>query len=111
MTWIYDEQGDPMELPSGSGNRWANDNCLTPCRECPKIPNGCPPDRRYAIEPTERSWKIFQHWRECRAVGHFPDDPWVKRHAAVLQGIQDDLDAQPMAQLTQLLMVKRATEK
>lgn len=111
MTWVYGEDGEPAELPLGSGNKWLNEHCLTPCGECPKIPKGAPKDRRYAIEPTERSWKIYQHWRECRAVGHFPEDGLVKRHASILQSIQDELDAQPMAQLTQLLMVKRAVDK
>lgn len=107
MTWVYGPDGEPMERPSGSGIKVANDNCDTPCSSCPKIPKGMPKDRRYAVELTDRDWAIYRHWRECRATNTFPDDPIVRRHAVIFQDIQDELDRQPLMQLASMLSLKR----
>lgn len=105
LKWRYDEHGKPMERPHGSGNRLTNDDGYTPCTECPKIPEGSPKERRYAQELSDKNFRAWQHWRECKAVGRFPDDEIVKRNAAILQSIQDELDRQPIQQLTQLMML------
>lgn len=99
-----------MERPHGSGIRLVNDDGWTPCHECPKIPAGEPKERRHAIELSDRNKAAWQHWRECRAVGVFPDDPIVRRNAAILQSVQDELSTEPLVQLTKLLMTKKSIE-
>ena len=35
------------------------------------------------------SANVYQHYRECRAVGQFPDDPLVRRNAAEIQDVEE----------------------
>jgi hypothetical protein len=48
---------------------------------------------QFAVELSPRNRRAWQHYEQCRAVGQFPDDPIVRRNAAicasVLQSIQD----------------------
>ena len=48
------------------------------------------PHRNNAQELSERNRKAYQHWQECRAVGKFPDDPIVRRNAAIFQRLHDE---------------------
>ena len=41
------------------------------------------------IELSAANEQAFQHYKECRAVGVFPNDPIVKRNAAAIRSIQD----------------------
>lgn len=109
LTWRYDEFGKPMEHPIGSGNFLPNDDGYTPCEKCPKIPAGKPKERRYAVELSNRNYQAWKHWRECRAVGSFPNDPIVRRNAEILQGIQDEIDRQPMMAVAQRLLTLKLT--
>ena len=34
--------------------------------------------------------QVWEHYRECRAVGQFPDDPLVRRHAALIRETEDE---------------------
>lgn len=61
----------------------------TPCWMCPKIPPGLPTERVNAEELTPRTWAVWQHYLECKATGHFPDDAIVRRNAAILRRIED----------------------
>lgn len=63
---------------------------LPPCKTCPKIPKGDEPFPHNAQELSDKNWKAYQHWRECRAVGNFPDDAIVRRNAAIIQAIHDE---------------------
>jgi hypothetical protein len=62
----------------------------TPCHDCPKIPDDalvkC---RENAVEMSAQSWQIWTHYQECKAVGRFPDDPVVARHAGILRQMED----------------------
>lgn len=75
-----------------------------PCRWCPKIPDGEPKIRSSAVELSDRNWQAFRHYRECRAVGRFPDDPIVSRNAGVIRQIQDDADARQAQRTTFVAM-------
>lgn len=59
---------------------------------------------------TEQNWQAYEHYRECRAVGQFPDDPIVRRNAATIRQIEDAYDRQqisePIETLVQLLIVR-----
>ena len=61
----------------------------TPCGTCPKIPRSTlPADRVPRIgqqaDLSPRNRRVIRHYRECRAVGKFPDDPLVRKNAAIL---------------------------
>lgn len=80
-----------MDRPTGSGNKITRDRGeMPPCKSCPKIPKGDPALPMYAQELSEKNWQAYQHWQECRAVGHFPNDPIVRRNAAIIQRVYDE---------------------
>ena len=111
LKWRYGPDGKRMDRPHGSGLWLTNDDGFTPCSECPKIPSGKPKERRYAVELSDKNYRAWKHWRECRAVNSFPDDPIVRRNAEILQGIQDQIDKQPMMTVARRLMnLKLASE-
>ena len=62
-----------------------------PCARCPKIPLGVRPHPGNAVEISDRNWKAFVHWQECKATGHWPNDPIVRRHARLIQGVVDSV--------------------
>lgn len=71
---------------------------MTPCWNCPKLPADTPLSRRTPAEgrrqeATPRSLAVMRHYRECRAVGDFPKDGWVRRHAALLHEAESALEA------------------
>lgn len=63
---------------------------MPPCYSCPKIPehgDGARPG--LAVELTDRNWEAYSHYLECKAVGSFPDDPIVRRNAAIIRSVED----------------------
>jgi hypothetical protein len=65
---------------------------VTPCWKCPKIPDEAPRKTRpHAIEMSYKNRAAYLHYRECSAVGSFPDDPIVRRNAGVIRGVIDSL--------------------
>lgn len=83
----------------------------TPCHECPKIPADAPAKtREHAIELTEQNFRAWQHYRRCRAVNRWPNDPIVERNATILRELYDELEARPMNQLLQALLMKGAID-
>lgn len=77
----------------------------TPCAECPKIPARVIGEdgkeipklpanaiklRPHAVELTPRLVAAWLHYRECRAVGQFPDDPIVRSNAAEFRRAEDE---------------------
>ncbi|WP_417386929.1 hypothetical protein [Gimesia sp.] len=82
--YLYDEttgkvkmfHGEPVErLPS----------VPAPCR-CKGCPKGTP-ERQKVLSP--KNYRTYQHWKECKAVGQFPDDAIVRNHAAIIQELHD----------------------
>lgn len=77
--------GLPVLRPAGSP---------TPCHTCPKIPADSPVrDPSQAVELNAKNRQAYWHYQQCAAVGHFPDDPIVKRNAAIIAGVLKRLDA------------------
>jgi hypothetical protein len=62
--------------------------------------------RAHAVEPTGRSWRAYRHYRECRAVGRFPDDPLVRRCAALVRQFEEVLERRPLEELLAFLGAK-----
>ena len=65
----------------------------TPCHKCPKIPEGEPPSPESALELTPQLRKVYAHYRRCKAVGRFPDDPLVDEHAAIVAEVEESIEA------------------
>jgi hypothetical protein len=86
-------------------------NAPTPCRTCPKIPPGAEPRPENAVELTEAGWAAWNFYRECRAVGRFPDDPLVRAAAAAFRAEEDAAEraAQARAQAAAVARVFRAS--
>lgn len=66
----------------------------TPCRSCPKIPEGKKPCPENAIELTPENRQALEHYLECKAVGDFPDDPagLVRRDAAIIGEVLETIE-------------------
>ena len=75
----------------------------TPCHKCPKIPVGAPPVPASAIELSPRLYRCWMHYLECRATHSFPSDPLVRRHAAQIRMIEDEIERLDRNQLTDML--------
>lgn len=60
-----------------------------PCRTrngvCHK---GTPEDQKSL---SDKNWKAYQHYQECRAVGSFPDDAIVRRNAAIISRVEESV--------------------
>lgn len=81
-----------------------NTTGLTPCAKCPKIPDEVYDEsgklisktvantkrvRPHAAEFTPRIAQAYRHYRECRAVNQFPDDPIVRANAVHFQDAEE----------------------
>lgn len=112
QTWRYNPEtwqrierprGTPVPMPAGG---------MPPCRRCPKIPKGAEPRPAKAIELTEQSWAIYAHYQRCKAVGRFPRDPWVERHAGLIRMVEDQVErSQREDSLLPLVMALAQTRK
>lgn len=102
--FIYDEAGE-KRTNRRTGLPLVNATGSTPCAECPKIPARVVDDdgkvipntpananklRPHAVELTPRLIQAWLHYRECRAVGSFPDDPIVRANAAEFRRAEDE---------------------
>ena len=90
--YVYDiTTGRAEEWPPGSGMRQERPKGTTsPCvgnpKACPKVS----PDSGYEL--SDRNIQCFTHYRECRAIGEFPDDPLVRFHAGIIRSVEDDAE-------------------
>lgn len=85
--WLYDEKtgqitqraGKNVERPAGT---------FPPCRSLTGCPKGTPENQRSLSQKNERA---YQHYLECKAVGSFPNDPIVRRNAALIRAVEDSV--------------------
>ena len=111
--WMHDDAPGRMGLPvldNATGKPYPRrPGTSTPCRWCPKIPSDAAKVRTNSIELDERNVRAVIHYRECRAVGAFPDDWIVRRNAAAIRGVEDAAERQrDAANLMQLATLMRA---
>ncbi len=78
--------------------------CRDPNRGCHK---GTPENPRTLSPENEQ---CYEHYLECVAVGQFPDEPVVRRNAAVIRGVIDaverDREVEFQKTLIELVMIK-----
>lgn len=84
--WLYDEKTGRVEQRAGKDV--LRPGTPTPCR----FPKGCPkgtPEKQLSLTP--KNEMAYQHYKECKAVGAFPDDPIVRRNAAMIRAVEDSV--------------------
>lgn len=84
--WMYDENtGEIVVHPPKTGQPLPRIG-KPPCMTHVKCAKGSPDERR---ELSPRNWQAYNHYLECAAVGQFPDDPIVRRNAAIIKAVLD----------------------
>jgi len=64
-----------------------------PCWKCPKVPkDAIERSSHYADEVTQRTWRVLQHFLECKITGDWPRrngqvDAIVRKNAALIEEI------------------------
>lgn len=90
--YVYDERtGRPWQNPPGSGRLIPRpQGTFPPCR-LPGI--GCAkgtPEKPTGLDAANQAAWRFD--RECRATGNFPDDPLVRRNAALIRQVEEEFE-------------------
>ena len=73
---------------------------LAPCRQAKGCPKGTPEKPR-SLRPENQ--RCLEHYRECKAVGQFPDDPIVRRNAAIILEVEEEVQRREKKEFQQLL--------
>ena len=84
----------PLVRPAGSP---------LPCRICPRTAQAEDRIRANAISMSEKNWQAWQHYKECKAVGEFPNDPIVRRNAAIIREVEDHCERRDRSQISEIL--------
>lgn len=102
----YDKDGNVRRLPDGSPvprPKIGNQSAPTPCQACAKPPKWAKEQgkdwkelRSLADEMSDENRRAYQFYRECKAVGHFPDDAIVRWYAAIVRDVEDDFAKEPI---------------
>ena len=87
--YVYDEAtGRPFRHPPHSKRLVPRPPSAPP--PCRIAGLGCPkgtPENPLTLSDLNR--EAYRHYRECRATGNFPDDPIVRRNAAIIRREED----------------------
>ena len=97
--YLYDEKtgevkerrGKPIKRPPGTA----------PCRTNTGCPKGTPENNTTL---TGKNLLALLHYEECKAVGQFPDDPIVRRNAAILRRIDEEVVQRERQQQNELMV-------
>jgi hypothetical protein len=86
--WLYYDQGpgkfgERVERPAGVPVP-RGPHIKTPCCWCAKLPAGKEPCPENAVELTAENFEAWAHYRECKAVGDFPQDAIVRFNASII---------------------------
>lgn len=78
-----------------------------PCRD-PRHESGCPKgDYENQKSLTWQNVQAYRHYRECKAVGRFPDDPIVRRNAGIICAVEDAVEHERQDRLFVLLSLPK----
>ena len=90
QAWVYNEKTGQREIVGRNESR----------RYLPRVPGMAPcrlkgmgcakgtPENPKGLN--DANLAAYEHYRECRAVGQWPDDPIVRRNAALIRDVEDD---------------------
>ncbi|QDU53542.1 hypothetical protein Pan110_59340 [Gimesia panareensis] len=105
LKYIYDEEtGELQKFHGEPCKRVVPAPCCNP--KHPKFPGSCP--KRTAEKPkvlSSKNAKTYQHWKECKAVGQFPDDDIVRQNAAIIQEIVDSVAEHKQLEMMSMMMM------
>lgn len=110
--WIYTDEGEVSTDNHGKPHV-RHPRMPLPCALCAKIPDDVKKERgravswRDAIDLSEKNLRAYHHYQKCRAIGRFPDDELVARHAVIIKSVFDELQRHEDAQLLSLIKVIR----
>lgn len=101
--WRYDEATGRVaedafgqKIPRYNGER-------LPCHFTPSTcPKGTPDA---GIELSDINWQVYLHNRECAAVGDFPNDEVVRRNAAIIFEVEQQIRDQMQWQFLKTLVL------
>jgi hypothetical protein len=98
VRWLHDDAGDEFgpvtRRPARTGSPVPRPAGMpTPCHRCPKTEGEPVRTREHARELTPALRACYMHYLECRAVGRFPDDDLVRRHARIIRSVEDEVGA------------------
>lgn len=80
--WVFAKE--PTDFRGKPLPRYDGDN-----PPCEKDRDGCPKGHWSApVEISLKNQLAWQHYRECKAVCQFPDDPIVRLHAGIIAEIE-----------------------
>ncbi len=101
--YLYWEDGEEIGQPVKRGDNLVKRNIgsLPPCR----TPKGCPkgsPEEPKTL--TEKNQAAYQHYRECRATGQFPDDAIVRQNATTIRQLEDARERRDQAEFQSSLL-------
>jgi len=93
LKYVFDEDtGRPTLGRDGEleEREWFGEGTCPPmCQTEKGCPKGTPENPRTL---NERNQMAYEHYKQCRAVGRFPEDPVVERNAAVIRELEDEHD-------------------
>lgn len=85
----YDEEtGKPRQVNGTEELMKRPVGGFPPCRTRRGCPKGTPENQ---LEITPQNFQAYQHYRECKAVGRFPDDGTVRANAVIIQDVLNEV--------------------
>ncbi len=72
-----------------------------PCRTDKGCPKGTAENQKVLSKKNARA---YQHWKECKAVGQFPDDRIVRQNAVIIQELTDIAKEHRQVQMINAMM-------
>jgi len=103
LVHLYDETtGEVVMGRDKVAPRKRDRSCPAPCRKDPL--KGCPKGTaENPISLTPQNERAVIHYRECAAVGTFPDDPIVRRNAAIIRSIEQAVERSRQSELSEII--------
>lgn len=106
--WKRDNPGAVERTASGESLERKDPNIPLRCLSCPKVPKWAKDagkdwrELRALATPdmTSENAEALRHYRECRAVGIFPDDPIVRWYAGIIREVENEADRLPLERQT-----------
>lgn len=99
----YDEKTGALKTLTGTDHPIPRDpECPPPCMTTVGCPKGSPDA---GLELSLKNWRALEHFKQCRAVGRFPEDSIVERNAAIIDDCERAADRSQNRLQTELLKI------
>ncbi|MCH9725557.1 MAG: hypothetical protein K0U86_11750 [Planctomycetes bacterium] len=101
LDFVYNEETGQTRVTSRGECCKRLPTVPAPCRTSKGCPKGTPENQNVL---SEKNMRAYQHWKECKAIGQFPDDPTVRRNAVIIQELTDIAAEQRQFQVMSAMM-------